>query len=101
MSAPVSSRPHVPLEVARHVLFWMGDENLGLQPGEFHRRLLYLLAAADRVEQAKLACKYPEYVRAWDTAMREPWGVDWLRGLVKAELDHAAGDVLDMFGAHS
>jgi len=30
---------------------------------------------------------FPELIGAWEVGARQPWGIDMLRALVKAELD--------------
>lgn len=81
------ARRAVPVKVAREVLWHFGDTNLGLQPGHFVARLLVLASAADQENLEKLRVGWPEYIHAWEKVAREPWGLEWLRAIVKAELD--------------
>lgn len=83
----VMDRPVISLEVARHVLFHFGDTGLGVQPGHFVSRLLVLASSADTENLEKLRAGWPEYVAAFEAVSRKPWGLDWLRGIVKADLD--------------
>jgi hypothetical protein len=69
----------VPLEVARHVLWHIGDTNLGQQPGMFTERLFLLASAADAENLAILEAAFPVYISTWRVVSREPWGLDWLR----------------------
>lgn len=82
------TQPHLPLDVVQHTLWHFGDTNLGIQPGHFVERLLILASAADPENLERLRVGWPEYVTAWEAVARKPWGLDWLRGIVKAELDH-------------
>lgn len=77
------------LQVARAVLWQLGDWNLGIAPGHFMTRLFEAASAADPENLARLEEAFPEEVGAWRVASREPWGLEWLRGMVKAEMDHA------------
>lgn len=81
------ARPVITLDVARHVLWHFGDTNLGLQPGHFVSRLLVLVSAADEGNLEKLRAGWPERINAWESVARKPWGLDWLRGIVKDYLD--------------
>lgn len=83
----MEARPVITLEVARQVLYHFGDSNLGQQPGHFVQRLLMLVSAADAENFEKLRAGWPEYVAAFEAVARKPWGLDWLRGIVKADLD--------------
>lgn len=85
----VTVRPVVSLDVARSVLWHFGDTNLGVQPGHFVQRLLVLASAADEENLELLRAGWPTYISAWEAVARKPWGLDWLRSLVKAELDGA------------
>lgn len=73
-------RHAVPLHVVRAVLasYLVGDDNLGIDGGEFANRLIRLIAIADEANLAMLATLYPDYVAAVK-AVAEPWGIDWLR----------------------
>jgi len=81
------ARRAVPFSVAREVLWHFGDTNLGVPPGHFVERLLVLASAADQENLEKLRTGWPEYIRAWEKVTREPWGLEWLRAIVKDELD--------------
>jgi len=82
------ARQAVPFDVARHVLWhYFGDKNLGIPGGHFVERLLWLMSAADDENLERIREGFPEYVRAWEKAAREPWGLEWLRAIVKDELD--------------
>lgn len=83
------ARKALPIDVVRHVLWHFGDTNLGMEPGHFVSRLLVLASSADPENLAKLAAQWPEYIEAWLAVSRKPWGLDWLRGIAKAELDRA------------
>ncbi len=80
-------RPTISLEVAQHVLWHFGDTNLGIEPGSFRARLMVAASAADLENFARLQIGFPELMAAFDAVKREPWGLDWLRGIVKADLD--------------
>jgi hypothetical protein len=84
--APVS------LQTAKHVLWYFGDRGLGEEPGGFMRRQIDAIAHADQGNREKLTAAFPEHVAAVQAAQHEVWGVDWLRGIVKAALD-AADDI--------
>lgn len=94
----VVDRPVISLEVARHVLAHFGDTGLGVQPGHFVARLLVLASAADPENSEKLRAGWPEYIAAFEAVSRKPWGLDWLRGIVKADLD-ARDHGLDLVAA--
>lgn len=81
------TRRAVSLEVARAVLYHYGDMNLGVEPGSFFRALLVAISRADLSNRELLSAGFPEYVAAVAAVKDEPWGLDWLRGIVKAELD--------------
>lgn len=81
------ARPVITLDVARHVLWHFGDTNLGQEPGHFVQRLLVLASAADEANLEKLRTGWPELIYAWESVARKPWGLDWLRGIVKDHLD--------------
>lgn len=90
------SRPAITLDVARAVLWHFGDHNLGLEPGHFVARLLVLASAADEENLEKLRVGWSEYIHAWESVARKPWGLDWLRGIVKDYLD-GQDRALDIF----
>ena len=72
----------VSLQVARHVLFHLGDRNYGIQPGEFEQRLMLAIDAADEANRALLASVYPEHVVALRDG-RKHWGLAWLQGIAR------------------
>ena len=74
----------------RHTLFHYGDTNLGIQPSDFHQRLLLLLSASDTANLDRLATLWPDYVEAFRAVKEKPWGLDWLRGIAKAYLEGQA-----------
>lgn len=77
----------VSVKVAQHVLWHFGDRNLGIEGGHFVSRLLVLASAADQENLEKLGQEWPEYVIAFRAVTSQQWGLDWLRAIVKAELD--------------
>lgn len=88
IDVPVEDRPIVstmPREVAQHVVFWFGDENLGVQPGGFVSTLLKLVAKADTENRDLLATVYPEYVAAWRAVSTQHWGLEWLRKVARGD----------------
>lgn len=87
MNAQQNPRPVVTVAVARAVLFHFGDTNLGLDGGHFVTRLLATASAADTENIEKLRLGFPELIAAWESVARRPWGLDWLRGIVKANDD--------------
>lgn len=82
-------RPVITVQVARHVLWHFGDTNLGVDGGHFITRLLATASAADTENIEKLRLGFPELIAAWESVARRPWGLDWLRGIVKADDAHA------------
>jgi hypothetical protein len=84
-----AEKPTVTAEVARGVLHYFGDSNLGRDEGSFFNRLLALFTAADTENRERLRALYPEHLHAWEMVLREGWGLEWLRGIAKAEMDHA------------
>ncbi|WP_336642288.1 hypothetical protein [Microbacterium sp. MMO-56] len=81
------ARPAITLEVAQHVLWHFGDTRLGLEPGDFWKAQLVAMTRADLQNRALLALAFPQHVAAVDAVKMQPWGLDWLRGIVKADLD--------------
>lgn len=81
------SRPVISLEVAQRVLYHFGDTNLGVEAGGFFSALLVAISRADLLNRARLAEAFPEDVAAVAAVKDQPWGLDWLRGIVKADLD--------------
>lgn len=80
-------RPVITLEVARQVLWHFGDTNLGVEPGGFWQAQLIAMTRADLSNLARLRVAFPEHVAAVTAVKNEPWGLDWLRSIVKADLD--------------
>lgn len=91
------NKPTVSLEVARHVLWHFGDEELGVRPGSFVERLLATCSAADLGNLARLESAFPELVYAWRCVAREPWGLEWLRSKVKRSLVPDRSRPVDLF----
>ncbi len=77
----------VTVEVAQAVLWHFGDTNLGCEAGGFITALMVAIQRADLVNRARLAAGFPEFVVAVAAVKDEAWGLEWLRGIVKAELD--------------
>lgn len=80
-------RPVVPVKVAREVLWHFGDTNLGLNGGHWVERLLWFLSACDEENLERARSQWPTYTLAWEKVSREPWGLDWLRCIVKDDMD--------------
>lgn len=78
------NRPVITVDVARHVLWHFGDTNLGVDGGHFVNRLLATASAADTENVERLRLGFPVLIAAWESVARRPWGLDWLRGIVKA-----------------
>lgn len=72
------------LDQARALLHWFGDTNLGIDPGHFVTRLLALISCADDENKEILRGHWPELVYGFEKVQRTPWGLDWVRGIVKA-----------------
>lgn len=81
------ARPTISLEAAQRVLWAFGDTNLGVEPGGFFSALHVAIQRADLGNRARLAVAFPEDVAAVAAVKEKPWGLDWLRGIVKADLD--------------
>ncbi len=81
----MEARPVITLEVARHVLAFLGDTNYGLDGGFFFNQLMRLIDAGDAVNREKLRQVFPVEVHALLSARR--LGVEFLRAIVKADLD--------------
>jgi hypothetical protein len=81
-------RPTISLGVAQAVLWHFGDTNLGVEPGGFWTAQLVAMTRADLTNRAQLALAFPEHVAAVAAVKDEPWGLDWLRGIAKADLDN-------------
>lgn len=77
----------VSLDAARAVLWFFGDRNLGQEPGGFFSTLIHAITRADLENRGRLALGFPEIVAAVAAVKDEPWGLEWLRSIVKAELD--------------
>lgn len=73
----------VSLKTARAVLWHFGDENLGIDPGSFWNAQILAIARADDENRGLLATLFLEHVIAVVAVRDQPWGLDWLRGLVK------------------
>jgi hypothetical protein len=87
----ITDRQAVPVETARHILWWFAVDGYGIEPGEFTKRLLSLAAVADEDNIARLSVLWPETMYAFRTARDASWGMDWLRALVHdAEATRAA-----------
>ncbi len=83
-SRPETVRVQLSEEVTRHVLWHFGDRRNGWEPGGFTTKLLAAMGASDGLNRAKLALGFPEYVTAFDLVTQQPWGLEYLIGLVKA-----------------
>lgn len=83
------AEPAVSVQVAKHVLWFFGDDLLGEEPGGFMRRLIDTIAHADTDNRKRLAEGFPQYVLAVNAGQREAWGIEWLRDIVKKALDAA------------
>jgi hypothetical protein len=73
----------VSVEVARHVLWFMGDREHGLPAGKFTEGLLGIIAIADDDNRAKLEAGWPEYVHAFRSVVEDTHGMDALRALAR------------------
>ena len=82
------ARPTISLETAQRVLWAFGDTNLGVEPGGFFSALHVAIQRADTENRARLAVAFPEDVAAVDAVKMQAWGLDWLRGIVKSDLDN-------------
>lgn len=82
-----AERSTITLGVARHVAWHYGDTNLGVEPGGFVTALLITISRADESNRALLAEGYPAYVAAVVMVQQEHWGLEYLRGIVKDDLD--------------
>ncbi|MEV8023351.1 hypothetical protein [Microbacterium sp. NPDC080220] len=80
-------RPKVTVETAQHILWVLGDRNLGVDGGHFVNRLLATVSAADLANREKLQAAFPELVDPFVAAQHTTWGLDWLRAVVKRDLD--------------
>ncbi len=78
----------ISLKVAQHVLYMQGDTNYGLDGGGRITRLLQYIAICDENHRAAIRLIEPEYTFAFLAVTQKSWGLEWLRGIVKAELDH-------------
>lgn len=76
-------RRAVSIEVARAVLHYFGDDNLGIQAGQFVTRLVRLISIADEANRELLRQVYPEHVEAVRAVQSEHWGLDWLRKIAR------------------
>lgn len=63
-------------DISSQVLWYFGEP--GRKPGSFATALLTAIAAADPMNQARLAMGFPAYVAAMQMAQREG-GIDELR----------------------
>lgn len=70
----------LPLEVVRHVLWHLGDQNLGEQPGSFVELLLRTIEHADAGNRLKLSLVFEGYVNAVRAAQQV--GIEALRDRV-------------------
>lgn len=74
----------IPEQVARHVLHTFGDPRLGSDGGHFVNALMRTISCADSENRDKLARIYPDYVMAFRAGAFEPWGLEWLQGIVRS-----------------
>lgn len=80
----VAQVAETPIDVVREVLWHLGDQNLGQQPGSFVEALLRAVDRADAVNRLKLALVYEPYVNALHAAREVT--IEVLRDRVKAVL---------------
>lgn len=78
-----TSTPAIPAETANHVLFHFGYG--GYQAGSFTQPLIQAIAAADVVNQDKLATVYPDYVAAVHAYQYDPDGIANLQRIAAGE----------------
>lgn len=78
----VAEAAEAPIDVVREVLWHLGDQNLGQQPGSFVTALLQAADRADGWNRLKLTLGFPDYMYVLRAA-REV-SIDVLRDLVKA-----------------
>lgn len=69
--------------VARAVIWYFGDTNLGVEPGGFVATLIKAITRADSENLEKLRLGFPDYVAAVVAIQREHWGLDWVRSLAR------------------
>ena len=69
-------------DIANHIL-WHFNEG-GFRPGSFTQRLMEAFAAADVMQNARLASAYPGYGAAFDAAQNTSDGIDRLRAIAKS-----------------
>lgn len=75
--------PVIPPETANHVLFYFGYG--GYQAGSFTQPLIQAIAAADNVNQDKLALGFPDYVAAVHAYQYDPNGIAHLQHIARGE----------------
>lgn len=77
------NQPTIPAETANHVLFHFGYG--GYQAGSFTQPLIQAIAAADVINQEKLATVYPDYVAAVHAYQYDPNGIANLQRIARGE----------------
>jgi hypothetical protein len=83
LTAPPKTLRVVSPRVARHALWFLGDnENWAVQPGRFDELLFSLIAAADEENLVVLEGAYPEQFIAFRDG-RKHWGLEWLRKIAR------------------
>lgn len=73
-----TTAPVIPLETARHVLWFYGHEG-GIQPGTFTENLITAIDSADMDNTAALANAFPSLVAAVIAAKHDPNGIKALQ----------------------
>lgn len=80
----VADAADAPLHVVQAVLWHLGDENLGVQPGSFITALLQAADRADSGNRLRLSLGFPEYMAVLRTA--RDVSIEVLRDVVKARV---------------
>lgn len=84
---PAFHRPDGPtavtVKIARHATWLIGDQDNGLDGGDFVTWLWRLMQCADQANLELLRAGWPGYVEAFEAQGRTHWGVEWLRDRAK------------------
>jgi len=80
--APLVESRGITLEAVRHVLWHLGDERYGVQPGTFTKRLMSALVVADSENRELLAKSFPDLAAAFGLYRAE--GDEALRAIARA-----------------